>query len=126
VGLDNDDTIFIEESNLIKKLAEENSCVIVGRCADFILKDNKDVISIFIYSTMEDKIKRATKYYHIPEGKALKEINKINKARRNHYKYYTNRDWYNLENYDFCFNVSHLGIEKTVDLISDIILENKD
>jgi cytidylate kinase len=124
-GLDTDDQIFIAEANVIKKLAKKESCVIVGRCANFVLKDNKNVTNIFIYSTMEDKIKRAQKYYNIPKKDCEKEINKINKLRKNHYKYYTNTEWNNPNNYDLCINVATLGIEKTVNLIKEYVLEKK-
>jgi cytidylate kinase/uncharacterized membrane protein len=120
-GLDNEDKIFIAEENVIKNLAEKESCVIVGRCANFILKDNKDVTNIFIYSTMEDKINRAVKYYNIDSKNAKKEINKINKLRENHYKYYTNTEWNNPDNYDLCINVATLGIKKTVSLIKEFV-----
>ncbi len=116
----NDDRLFVAESKVIKDLAK-NSCVIVGRCSDYILKDNKNVIKVFLYSDLESKVKRAIKYYGLDDKKALKEINKINKQRAKHYKYYTNRDWYNLDNYDLMINVDKKGIEKTVDQIIEFI-----
>lgn len=120
-GLNNADELFIQESQMIKKIAHEESCVIVGRCADFILKDQKDVFKVFIYSNMKDKIKRANKYYGIKKEKAEKEINKINKLRANHYKHYTSRDWKNPENYDLCINSDILGVEKTAEVICELI-----
>lgn len=125
-SLSNADELFVEEANLIKKLASKNSCVIVGRCADFILKDNKNLIKIFIYSDMESKIKRAIKYYNIPKNDAKKEIEKINKLRKNHYKYYTNREWNNPENYDLCLNSDSLGVEKCAEVIEQYVIGKKD
>lgn len=122
-GLNNSDELFLKESELIKEIANKESCVIIGRCADFILKDRKDVIKIFIYSSMEDKIKRATKYYGLDKENAEKEIKKINGLRSNHYKYYTEHDWNNNSNYDICINSDTLGIEKSADLIYNIIKE---
>ena len=119
-NLNNNDELFIKESNLIKELAKE-PCVIIGRCADYILKNKKNIIKIFIYSNMEDKIKRATKYYKIDKNKAEKEINKINKLRSNHYKHYTNQEWNNPENYDLCINSDTLGVEETANLICKLI-----
>ena len=116
----NDDRIFIAEEKVIKKLAK-TSCVIVGRCADYILKDNKNTISIFLYSKDEDKVKRATKYYGLEEKTALKQIKKINNERAKHYKYYTNRNWYDFNNYNLALNVDTLGVEKTVKLIEEYI-----
>ena len=122
-GLSNSDELFIKESELIKKVASENSCVIVGRCADFILKENKNVFKVFVYSNMENKIKRTTNIYGLDKNKAEKEINRINKLRANHYKYYTEKDWNNPENYDICINSDSLGVEKAADLICEMINE---
>ena len=122
-GLSNSDELFIKESELIKKVASENSCVIVGRCADFILKENKNVFKVFVYSNMENKIKRTTNIYGLDKNKAEKEINRINKLRANHYKYYTEKDWNNPENYDLCINSDSLGVEKVADLICEMIKE---
>ena len=119
----NDDRIFIAEEKVIKDLAKKESCVIVGRCADYILKDNKDTIKVFLYSSSQDKVKRAVKYYNLEEDKALKEINKINSERAKHYKYYTNRDWYDFANYDIALNVDYLGVEKTAELLEQVIRE---
>lgn len=119
----NDDRIFIAEEKVIKDLAQKESCVIVGRCADYILKDNKDTIKVFLYSSSQDKVKRAVKYYNLEEDKALKEINKINSERAKHYKYYTNRDWYDFANYDIALNVDYLGVEKTAELLEQVIRE---
>ena len=122
-GLSNSDELFIKESELIKKVASENSCVIVGRCADFILKENKNVFKVFVYSNMENKIKRTTNIYGLDKNKAEKEINRINKLRANHYKYYTEKDWNNPSNYDICINSDSLGVEKAADLICEMIKE---
>jgi putative MATE family efflux protein len=120
-NLSNDDELFIKEAELIKKIAEENSCVIIGRCADFILKDEKNLVKIFIYSDMDSKVKRAVEFYDISKNKAVKEVNKINKLRKIHYKHYTDREWSNPENYDICINSDLLGVEKTADLICTLI-----
>ena len=115
------DELFIKESELIKELAEKESCVIIGRCADFILKDNKNILKVFISGTMKDKIKRATEIYGINEKEAEKEINRINKLRANHYKYYTEKDWNNPSNYDICINSDSLGVENVAELICEIV-----
>lgn len=116
----NDDRMFIAESKVIKNLAK-NSCVIVGRCSDFILKDSKNTLKVFLYSDNKSKVKRAVKYYGLKEEKALKEIEKINKQREKHYKYYTNREWKDPNNYDLMLNVDLLGVEKCADIIKNII-----
>ena len=118
----NADTLYFKEAEIIKDLASKESCVIIGRCADFILKDIKDnIINVFIYSDMDSKIKRAVQYYGLDKEKAQKEIKRINKLRANHYKYYTEREWNDNTNYDICINSDALGIEKSADLICEII-----
>ena len=117
----NDDELFAAETKVIKKLSKE-SCVIVGRCSDYILKDKKDVFKVFLYSSDSDKVKRAVKYYGLDKEKALKEIKKINKLREKHYNYYTNRKWKDFTNYDLVINVDILGVEKTAKIIKETIL----
>ena len=117
----NDDRLFIAETKVIEKLAKKESCVIVGRCADYILKDNKDTIKVFLYSDDESKVQRAVKYYGLDEKNALKQIKKINKERQKHYKFYTNREWTNQNNYDLSINVDKYGVEKTADIICNFI-----
>lgn len=124
-GLSSKDELFIKETELIKKLARKHSCVIVGRCADFILKNNRNVVKVFVYSDMEDKIKRATKFYGLNKEKAEKEIKNIDKQRANHYKYYTEREWKEYSNYDICINSDTFGVEKSADIIYDMIQNRK-
>jgi putative MATE family efflux protein len=121
VGLTNADELYLAESKVIKEIADKESCVIIGRCANFTLKEYKNVFKIFIYSDMKNKIERATKFYGLDPEKAEKEINKINKLRANHYRYYTESEWNSSESYDLCINSDLLGVEKTADLICNII-----
>ena len=120
-GLNNSDDLFIKESELIGEVADKESCVIVGRCADFILKDKENVLKIFIDSSFQDKIDRATEYYNLDKNKAQKEIKRINKLRENHYKYYTEREWKDPSNYDICINSDSLGIENAANLICELV-----
>ena len=120
-GLNNSDDLFIKESELIGEVADKESCVIVGRCADFILKDKENVLKIFIDSSLQDKINRATEYYNLDKNKAQKEIKRINKLRENHYKYYTEREWKDPSNYDICINSDSLGIENAANLICELV-----
>ena len=82
---------------------------------------NKDTIKIFLYSDDESKVQRAVKYYGLDEKNALKQIKKINKERQKHYKFYTNREWTNQNNYDLSINVDKYGVEKTADIICDFV-----
>ena len=122
-GLNNSDELFIKESEIIKKLADTESCVIIGRCSDFILQDRKNVFNVFVYSDMENRIKRAIEFYGIDKTKAEKEIKRIDKLRANHYKYYTEKEWNNHANYDICINSDAIGIENAANLICDMLKE---
>ncbi len=122
-GLSNVDELFIKESELIKEIANKESCVIVGRCANFILKENKDVLKIFIYSDMDSKINRANKYYGLDIKKAEKEIKRIDKLRENYCKHYVGKEWKDITNYDLCINSDLYGVEKTAEIICSIIKE---
>ncbi len=120
-GTYNDDELFLEESKIIKEKAEKESCIIVGRCADYILREKNNVLKIFLYSSLEDKVNRVVKYYKVPKEKAETQINKINKEREKHYKFYTGRQWKNFENYDLSLNVSILGVKETAEIIRKTI-----
>ena len=118
-GISGADNLFIKEAELVKEIADKESCVIIGRCADFILKDRKNVLKVFIYSDMENKTKRAKEFYSLENPE--KEIKRINKLRANHYKYYTEKEWDNHSNYDICINSDALGIEKATELICNMV-----
>ncbi len=118
---ENHDRIFIAETKVIKDLAEKESCVIVGRCADYILKDNRDVLKVFLYSDEKNKVARAIQYYGLHEDTASKEIEKIDKEREKHYKFYTNRNWKDFSNYDLMMHVDSLGVEKTAEYIKNYL-----
>ena len=124
-NLSNDDNLFIAESKAIKEISEKGSCVIVGRCSNYILKDNLNVVNIFLYSDNESKVQRAIKYYGLDEKNALKEINRINKNREKHYHYYTHENWRNINNYDLSINVDKLGVEKTAEIITEFVNNKK-
>ncbi len=121
----NSNELFAKESELIKEIADKESCVIIGRCADNILADRNNVVKVFIYSGLDDKIKRATTYYKMNKEKAKKEITRIDKQRENHYKYYTGKEWKNFANYDICLNSDALGVEKTADIICEMVEEKE-
>ncbi len=118
----NDNKLFENESKVIESLAKKESCVIVGRCADYILRNTKNLIRIFLYSDTDSKIKRVVKYYGLNKKDALKEINKVNKQRAKHYNYFTNKIWNSYENYDLVINVDKLGVEQTAEIIKNIII----
>ena len=115
------DKLFIATCDIIRNLADQGSCVIVGRCADYILKNRDDVINIFIYSDLDKKSERIAERKNIDIKSAEAEVKKTDKYRRNHYDYYTEREWGEKGNYHLCLNSGFLGVDKSVDIIVDAI-----
>ena len=111
------ESLFGIQSDVIRKVAAEGSCVLVGRCADYILRENPDCISVFISASRQDRIHRAMEYNHIGEKEAEEYIRKADKSRASYYNYYTDKVWGAAESYDLCINTSLYGIEKTIDFI---------
>jgi len=109
--------VFLAQFDAIKKIAEENeSCVIVGRCADYVLRDDQNLVSVFICAPVEDKIERAIKYYGVNPAKAPNIIIKMDKKRKSYYNFYTDREWGKARTYDICIN-SKIGIDESVNAI---------
>ena len=109
--------VFLAQFDTIKKIAEEGPCVIVGRCADYALAENKNVVKLFIYGDEETKVKRIMERYSLTEAKAKDMIVKKDKQRQSYYNYYSSKKWGRADSYDLCINSSILGIEGTVNLI---------
>lgn len=115
------DKIYIIESQIIQELAKKSDCVIVGRCANYILSDTCDVFSVFIYSSKEERIKRAVEKYGIEQKKALGILKKFDKRRETFYSINTGGNWYDKENYAMCLNSGILGIDQCSKLILDAV-----
>lgn len=111
------DKLFIIQSNIIKKIAKENPCVIVGRCANYVLKETPHCLHAFIYGDMPEKIARIETLYQVPAKKAEEMISKSDKKRKSYYNYYTGLKWGRTGNYDICLNSSKLGVDTCVDLL---------
>lgn len=118
--LSKEDVLFIAESKIIQEIAEKEPCIIIGRCADFILKDNPKAIKVFCYSNPESAYERCTQSYGIPKDKAEAEIRRINRNRATHYEYYTGKKWKDPEHYDLMINTSHIDIAEACNLIKRI------
>ncbi len=109
--------LFNYQAKIIKELAEQESCVIVGRCADFILKDYDNVLSVFIHATHEYSMEQAAKKHSMPSKELERFILKTDKHRADYYKYYTGREWTDARNYDLCLDSSKLGYNRCVEEI---------
>lgn len=119
------DQVFNAERKVILDLAKKGSCVIVGRCADYILNtsdeiDSKELLNVFIYGDLEEKLKRIEELYKEPEQAAKKNIQQIDKRRANHYNTFTEATWGDRKNYDLMINSSTAGIEETARIIAEI------
>lgn len=109
------------QSRVIRRIAAEGPCVIVGRCADYILKDYPDVLKIFLHADMSSKAKRVTEQYGITPEKALPEIERINKSREEHYHHYTGNHWGDIRNYNLTFDTGRFGIDRVCAIIQSLV-----
>ena len=113
---------FLAQFDTIKALADRESCVIIGRCADYALADYPNVIRVFISGEVEAKVKFTSEFYNIPDlGKARDYMIKTDKKRASYYNYYTNQKWGLAGTYDLCLNSTKLGFDKTVEAILQYI-----
>ena len=111
------DNLFNYQAKIMKDLAAKGDCVIIGRCGNYILKDDPDVIKLYIYSDLETSLDRVTELYGMKPSEAKRTIEKIDKSRAAYYEYYTGEDWHDLSNYDLCVNTSGISFEKAADII---------
>ena len=112
-----DDQIYLAQSNVIRKVAQEGPCVIVGRCADYVLRDMDNVVNVFIWASLDYRRKRAVELYHLKENKAEEEILKTDRRRANYYNYHANEKWGKAENYHLSVRSDYIGIDHSVDCI---------
>ena len=108
------DRAFLVQSDVIRDIARSGNGVIVGRCADYILKDHPRLLRVFIYANKEDRINRIVNEYGQDAKNAESVLTKIDKGRANYHKFYTGTNWRSLDNYDLCINTSNTGIQGAV------------
>ena len=113
-GLSLDDRIFLAQSKVIRSVAEEGPCVIVGRCADYILKERENVVNLFVHASLDFRIKRAIEVEGISKNKAAETVMKKDKSRANYYKYHSGERWDNVLNYDMAIRSDLGSMEDTV------------
>ncbi len=113
--------VFMAQYDAIKKIAEQESCVIVGRCADYVLKDMPNCIKFFIKADMNAKISRIQRIYDYSEDKARDLIVKTDKKRANYYNFYSNKKWGDSKSYDLCIDSSLIGIDGSVDVLQKYV-----
>jgi cytidylate kinase len=119
------DKAFFAQAEVIREIASHGSAVIVGRCADYILRDEPDAIHVFLHGDREDRLRRIISEYGIPEQEAREQIKQIDKGRANYYKSYTGGTWGDSRRYDMCINTSRTGISGAVSAIKALVLETR-
>lgn len=115
----NGDNIFRLQSDVIKKIADEGSCIIVGRCADYILRNSPNLIRLFLYAGVDARAATLMSRDNMSEKEAYSAINKADKRRSNYYNFYTNNTWGDVNNYDLCLDTSSLSVDDCVDILAD-------
>lgn len=113
------DKLHLAQAETIKKLAEAEDCVIVGRCANYILRENKDCVRIFVYGDKKCKIDRLMKLHNVTAEKAESMMKKTDKTRANYYAYYTGENWADMRNFDMAINSSSMCLERVAEAIID-------
>ena len=116
-----EDMVYEAQRNIILELAEKEPCVIIGRNADYILKDRDDVLNVFIHGDMPKKIKRITGLYNVEEKEAVKMMADTDKRRRTNYNFYTDQNWGKASNYTLCLNSSQLGYDRCEMIIMECV-----
>ena len=114
-----EDMVYEAQRKVILEIAEKESCVIIGRNADFILKDREDVLNVFIHGDMPQKVQRICRLYHVTEAEAVKMMADIDKRRMTNYRFYTEQKWGMAGNYTLSMNSSRLGYEMCEKMIMD-------
>ena len=113
--------IFLATFNAVKQVAAEGPCVIIGRCADYALREREDVLNLFVHAPLAERVKRIARVRGLSEAKAKDQINKMDKQRASYYNYYTSKKWGAVSSYDYCLDSSILGLEGTVELVRYIL-----
>jgi cytidylate kinase len=113
--------LFNYQAKVIRQIAEQESCVIVGRCADYILKDMDNVVKIFIHASLEDCVIRLQDMFSLSPKELEQKVISTDKRRAEYYKYYTGRNWEDAKNYDLCLNSKQLGFDKCVEIVKSYL-----
>lgn len=115
------DRLYVLQHKIIRQIADEGGCVIIGRCADYVLRDRQELVRIFVCADMDYRIRRAIEQKGVKESKAEQAVRKTDKSRANYYNFYSGRKWGQTENYDLCINRTNLTDEQAVSVIRGYI-----
>lgn len=117
---------FFAQADVIRELADQGSCVIVGRCSDYVLGERPECLKIFIYGDLEDRVRRCVEEYHIPADGMKERVVRMDRGRANYYNYYTGHTWGDMRRYDMTLNSSVSGIDGAVELITRMVELHQD
>ena len=115
------DAIYQAQKELILQFAAEQDCIIIGRCADYVLDGTENLVRLFVYAEIEERINKVREKGYFPEEDILKNIKRIDRERRDYYRYYTGKSWENLENYDLMINTTKLSYDDMVECVVDYL-----
>ena len=116
-----DEALFAYQVKIIRRLADQGPCVMIGRCADYVLDGTENLVRLFVYAEIEERINKVREKGYFPEEDILKNIKRIDRERRDYYRYYTGKSWENLENYDLMINTTKLSYDDMVECVVDYL-----
>lgn len=123
-GLTLNDSTYVAQTIIIEALAAKGPCVIVGRCGNYVLRNRPNVLDIFVCASMEDRIRRIMDRYSFSEKDAVNAIKSTDRRRKNYYENYTQQKWGSIDSHQMLFNISKLGMDRTVDIIKELYEHN--
>lgn len=109
--------IMLAQFEFIREVAAKGPCVIIGRCADYVLRNNSDLLNVFIHAKLDDRIAEAARRFNVPQETAAKMVRRTEKLRANYYNFYTDRKWGAIDNYHMAVDTSYFSIDEAVELI---------
>ena len=119
-----DENLFSIQANVIKMLAKKESCIIIGRCADYVLRDFEKVCRVFIYAPHDYCVSQIVERFAVDRKEAERLVEKVNRERGRYYKYYTGHNWTEATNYDLCIDISRCGLDNAVSLVQKYLHDN--
>lgn len=119
-GLSLNDSTYVTQTIIIEALAKKGPCIIVGRCGDYVLRNYPDLVDVFLCASMEDRVRRIMERYNFSERDALSAIKSTDRRRKTYYENYTRRKWGTIDSHQMLFNLSRLGMDRTIEIIKGI------
>ena len=122
-GFTSEENLLRYQAKIIRELADREECIIIGRCADYVLQDYPSTIKLFFYASEENCIRRVVDQQGVGEKEAKERIDRIDRFRANYYKYFTGNDWNNVQNYDFCIDTGSMSYDKLIRVVKAYLSE---